>query len=400
MRIEASGEVGEFIRGFNRFMDLAKNRIHDLEEQKTEVLASSKVVAYQKSRVESVIESLPEATVVLDETGSTVFANAKLETVLGVPSGLALGRKPVDWCSEPAIRGILERCLGHDNPQALSERLSVSGEAGERTIDLATYPLEAQGVSSGFVGTLVVMRDVTSDALMSRAQGEFVTHVAHELKAPLNVMAMYGESLLGEQGEAESFRVEASNVIRDEVERLATMIGTLLSIARIESGAVSVERQPIRLEEFLRDAVDAASRSARTPDLRFVLDLPPETAPTYVDKELFRIALNNLLTNAAKYNRPGGEVTVTVDETPTRVAIRVRDTGIGIREEDLPHVFDKFYRSPDPEAEKRGGHGLGLPLAREIVELHGGTISVQSAPDEGSEFTIELRRRSRERRDG
>jgi len=397
VQLETSGEVGEFIKGFNRFMQLAQGRIAELEQEKSGIVASSKVVAYQKARVEAVLEMLPDATLVLDETGSAIFVNAKLEPVLGVSRDAVRGRKPEEWCTNPDILALLARFTGHDSLRSAGESVEVAiGHGNEQIVAVAANPLGRSGASNELVGTLVVVRDITGEALTRRAHGEFVSHVAHELKSPLNVMSMYGESLIGSEGGSEDFRIEASNVIRDEVERLSSLINTLLSIARIETGSVAIERQRVRLEEFLEDAVTAVSRSARERQLEFHVDIPKDVKNLYIDKDLFRVAVNNLLTNAIKYNRDQGHVTVTVGETDDRVAIRVRDTGIGIHEEDLPHIFDKFFRSADVEAQKRGGHGLGLSLAREIVELHGGRICVETTPGEGSEFSIELRTRAKD----
>jgi PAS domain S-box-containing protein len=401
VQLEATGEVGEFIDGFNRFMRLAQSRIEELEQEKTSIVASSKVLAYQKSRVEAVLETLPDATFVLDETGSAIFANAKLEPVLGVSRGDVRGRKLEEWCANPRILALLAKFSGRDGMRSLGESVEIeTGLSPDQVVEVEASPLVTSGAADDLVGTLVVVRDVTQESVAKRAHGEFVSHVAHELKSPLNVMSMYGESLLDASGDSEEFRVEASNVIRDEVERLSGLINTLLSIARIETGAVTIERQRIRLQEFLEDAVDAVSRAARDKELSFDVDVPRDIRNIYIDKELFRVAINNLLTNAIKYNRPNGEVHVSVREVADRVAISVRDTGIGIREDDLPQVFDKFFRSEDLEAQKRGGHGLGLSLAREIVELHGGRIRVQTTPGEGSEFSIELRTRSEDRDTG
>jgi signal transduction histidine kinase len=397
VQIDATGEVGEFIRGFNQFMELARARVRELEGEKRDIVASSKIVAYQKGRIQTVLECLPDATLVLDETGTAVFANGKLESILGVPLESALGHRPEDWCEDPRIRSLLETCRGRNLQRSISDEIEISaGGSDPKTIAITTHPLIGCEGSRGFSGTLVVARDVTNDAIARRAQDEFMIHMSHELKGPLNVMAMYGETLLGEEGADESFRVEASNVIRDEVERLATLISTLLSIARIEAGAVTVQRQRVRLQDFLADVVDAVSRSGRHAGLRFAIDVPADADPIFVEKELFRVAVNNLLTNAIKYNRADGEVTVSVEESAHRVSIRVRDTGLGIREEDLPHVFEKFYRSDDNEIQKLAGHGLGLSLTREIVELHGGSIEVQTEPGVGSEFSIVLRRRARD----
>jgi signal transduction histidine kinase len=395
VQIEASGEVGEFIRGFNRFMSLAKSRIGELEQEKNGIVASSKVVAYQKARIEAVLGSLSDATLILDETGSVVFANARLETILGISPEIALGRKAEEWCTHPEIVSALARCRGRAAQPMQSHEIELStGAATPTSIRLTTRPLANREGSDAFVGTLVVLHDGTASALARRAQGEFMAHVAHEIKAPLNVVSMYGESLLGEQAGSLDYRTEASNVINDEVERLATLVNTLLSIARIESGAVAIDRQRVRLQDFLEDAVTAVSRTAHTKSLQFLVDVPKDVNPIYVEKELFRVAINNLLTNAIKYNRDRGEVTVSVEEVGGQLCIRVRDTGIGISETDLPHIFDKFYRSDDAEIQKRSGHGLGLSLAREIVGLHGGVIEVESAPGEGTEFSIVLRTRA------
>jgi PAS domain S-box-containing protein len=395
VQIEATGEVGEFIRGFNRFMALAKTRIEDLEKERTSIVASSKIVAYQKSRIEAVLASLPDATMIIDETGSVVFANPRLEPMLGITSELVVGHKPSEWCTHPDLLAILESCRLQGGQATRSGEIEVTtGDGATRNVFVSTRPLSASDESSQVVGTLVVLHDVTTEATERRSQGEFVAQMAHELKAPLHVMAMYGESLIGEEGSRSEFRVETSNVIRDEVERLAGLINTLLSIARIEAGAVAIQRERVRLREFLEDAVDVASRSVRGQQVGFLVDVPKDASPIFVEKELMRVAVNNLLTNAIKYNREGGEVSIFVEESETRTTIRVRDTGVGIREQDLPNVFDKFYRSEDEQIRKRPGHGLGLSLAREIVELHGGSIRVESAVGEGSEFSIVLRKRA------
>jgi signal transduction histidine kinase len=201
---------------------------------------------------------------------------------------------------------------------------------------------------------------------------------------------MYSEALQGEEAEDPQFRNEAVNVIRDEVDRLAGLINNLLNITRIENGSLDLKRQRVKLADLLRDAFDNVSRSGRGVELGFELDVPRELGHVNVDKDLLRIAINNLLTNAIKYNRPGGRVTLAAEETAEVVRIRVRDTGIGIAEADRPRVFEKFFRSEDAQVRERTGHGLGLALVKDIVELHGGSLSVESEPGVGSEFVIEL----------
>ena len=112
----------------------------------------------------------------------------------------------------------------------------------------------------------------------------------------------------------------------------------------------------------------------------------------YADRIRLKQVILNLLSNAVKYNREGGLVALSAEETPERIVVRVRDTGLGIHKTEVRRIFEKFYRSEDDEAQKRGGHGLGLSLSKEIVELHGGEIELETTPGEGSQFSISLKK--------
>jgi len=238
----------------------------------------------------------------------------------------------------------------------------------------------------------VVLRDITTENLARRAGSEFIAHMAHELKTPLTTLSLYSESLLTEDGQDEVLRVEAANIIFDEVGRMGMLIQNILNITKIESGTITVERRHAKLRDLLEDAFAACQRSAGDKGLSFQLDLPHDLAPVALDKELLRIAINNLLTNAVKYTNPGGTVTLTAEETDRVVRIVVSDDGVGIDPAENDAIFQKFYRSENEDVRKRTGHGLGLSLARQIVHLHHGTLSVESQVGQGSAFTIELNR--------
>jgi PAS domain S-box-containing protein len=391
VQVEAGGELGDFIRRFNQFMERAQDRIHALESEHTGLQTSTKLLSYRRERIEAVLQSLPEAVLVLDETGEASFANSHLADLFGVQPDQVLGRKPRDWCPNPDVLAFLSRYEVRGQAGYHMGSLEFRPpEAPDTTISVKAYPLFSPHDQSNVFGTLVLFRDVSVEHLAKNARAEFVAHVAHELKTPLNVMAMYSEALQGEEGQDEGFRVEAYNVLHDEVERVSMLINNLLSITKIEMGSLEVVRQRVRPRDLLEDAFNAIARSGRAGGLSLNLDLPREMTPISVDKDLLRIAVNNLLTNAVKYNRPGGSVTLSAEETDDALRIRVRDTGIGIGADDRDKVFDKFYRSNDAQVRSRTGHGLGLSLTRDIIQLHHGRLSVDSTPGEGSEFTIEL----------
>ena len=393
LEIHADGELRGFMQQFNRFIEIAQRRVEELEDGQTRLLTSTKILSYKRARVETVLQALPDTVIVLDEIGVISFANDKLTALLGVPVGEIIGKRPSDWCRNEEVLDFLSRYDTKGTKGYTLEAIEFSPEhAPEKTIQVTTYPLFSPMEKDRVFGTLVVFRDVTLEMLAKQSRGEFVAHVAHELKTPLNVLAMYSEALAGQDGESLDSRIEAVNVIRDEVERLSTLINNLLSITKMEMGSLSLDRNRVKPRDFLQDCFDTASRNRTAQGLNFHLDLPKEMSAISVDKDLLRIAINNLLTNAIKYNIPQGHVTLFAEESEATICIGVRDTGIGIAPAEQQRIFEKFYRSSDDAVRGKSGHGLGLALAKDIVNLHHGDLRLDSIPGEGTEFIIELKK--------
>ena len=212
------------------------------------------------------------------------------------------------------------------------------------------------------------------------------------MKSPLNVLFMYSETLLENADASRELTIEAANVIHDETERITQMIDNLLNLTMIEMGTVAMRRQRVKLGELLEDIYETMSRNKLVKSLDFELKVPHDLGSVQLDKDLMRVCINNLISNAIKYNRPGGRIELGAEESDTDVSIHVRDTGIGISPEDQHRIFSKFFRSDDDEVRKRTGHGLGLSLVNEIVKLHHGKIQLNSTPGEGSEFVISFKK--------
>ena len=391
--IDTTGELKDFMQHFSRYMDKACDRVQQLEKELTERETSTKLLSYRHSRVDSVIQSLPDAVMVLDETGNVCFANTRFSTLLGVSVEDVMEKRPAEWCTNQEMAAFLNECTrraGRNfNPNIREFSLGLSSK---KDISIMQYPLFSPKDPSHVLGTLVLFRDVTAQNLAKESSGAFIAQVAHELKSPLNVISMYSETLQETQDATEEFRIEAANVIKDETERMTMLINNILNLTKIEIGSVNINRSRVKLKDLLQDAFDACVRSDRADNLEFKLDLSEVISPVAVDKELMRIAINNLLTNAIKYNKPGGIVSLSAEETESTVRISVKDTGLGIDDSELDKIFEKFYRSDNKEVRKRVGHGMGLALSREIVQLHQGILSVNSTPGEGSEFIIEFRK--------
>ena len=392
---ETSADFQDFMQNFKHFVDAVDGRFQQLQHDNVKSQASSLAISYQRRRMESAIQSLPDAILVMDETGLTTFANSKLASVIGQPLEAILNKKVQQWCDNPDVITLLAKYCHNISRLQRSETIEFIPEHNPgKTIAVSAHPIFTPKDVDTICGTLVVFHDNTQEILANNARDEFIAHVAHELKSPLNVIRMYAELLSDEQGIADEQRFNAVNVINDEVDRLAALVGNLLNITKIEAGNITLNRQRVKFIEFLEDTFNSVARSGKHEDIHFNLQLPRTLSSIQVDKELLRIALNNLLTNAVKYNRPNGNVTLSAEELDDFIVIRVSDTGLGISATDQPRIFEKFYRSTEDQIIQKGGHGLGLSLAKEIIELHQGEITLQSTVGEGSEFTIALKKTS------
>jgi signal transduction histidine kinase len=391
VELQPSAELSDFIQRFNQFLEGTQTRIRDLNEEYSNMEVQSKLLSYKNRKVDSILQTLPEAIMVIDESGVVNYCNPQAVNLLAIDHDSIVDHKPEDWCRNQDVTNLLAGHMIQNNAMTLSAA-ALNGEESDqqRELEIRTYPLFSPMHEDRLFGRLVVMQDVTERQAERRQQGEFISRVSHELKTPLNVLSMYSESLLDLELTDEEQRVEAANVIHDEVERLANLIQNLLSISQYEMGGLKVERQRVRMRDFLQDVFTNIRNSVAESGLAFELDLPQELPALHIDKALMRIAINNLLTNAIKYNKPGGSVVLKVSESLSYLDIEVSDEGYGIAEEDIPRVFDKFFRSEDEHVRQQSGHGLGLALTQQIVRIHRGEISVTSKMGEGSTFLIRL----------
>lgn len=384
-----AGDVRELAGSLQAYLQFASGRIAQLEHGSLNASADNQVLQYGSKKLTAALQSLPDGLLMLAPGGLVTFASDKVEPLLGIAIDDIL-EQPVDaWCRDPALRTLLGR---HTSAHGGAHSIDfVPANVEGKYLSATVQPLTAAHGAMAF-GTLVVLRDVTREQLARQAGNDFVAHVSHELKSPLNVIGMYAETLADADAGDETLRVESLNVIQDEIERMNALVGNLLNVSKLETGSMSPERNRVRLDDLLRDAYEHALPRAEGKQLRVSLDLPRELEAVAIDKDLFRIALNNLLTNAIKYNRPGGSVLLAARNEDHEIVISVRDTGIGIATADRERVFDKFYRVSERDAQAaRGGHGLGLYLAAQIVELHHGRIVLDSEPGIGSTFSIHLK---------
>jgi signal transduction histidine kinase len=254
--------------------------------------------------------------------------------------------------------------------------------------------MDEQPYDEDDVNLLVTMADQAAVAIENARlfqQGDLVSQMVHELRTPLTVILSYADLLLGDPVSEEQ-RIQYLETLRDEAERLTNMISDFLDLARLSSGRARIARSEVQLVQLIRAVVSAIRPQALESGVRIWVRAPQDLPPVRGDEARLRQVIMNLLSNAVKYNRPDGRVTVTVgvDTDDDRyLCVAVKDTGCGIPEEHLQHLFEKFFRVEGAEDYARGA-GLGLSIAKQIVQVHGGQISVHSQPDVGSTFSFTI----------
>jgi two-component system phosphate regulon sensor histidine kinase PhoR len=223
-------------------------------------------------------------------------------------------------------------------------------------------------------------------------KSDFVSHVSHELKTPLASITAYCEMLADGEADDEQMRREFCSVIQSQADRLNRLIEDILNTARIESGLIRVEKKPVSLTILIEEQLQMIRSYAAEKNIEVTGQEPIVFDQVYVDRDMLSQVVVNLLSNAVKYTSAGGSVRIEteVDEISRVVRVSVSDTGVGIPEEEIEHVFDKFYRAGANKGQAKGT-GLGLNLVKQIVEkVHGGRVFVSSRPGVGSTFGFEL----------
>ena len=381
------GDIRGFALQFNHFLDQAKVQMVEYKEEKSKLVTSEKFLGYRLHRFETILNSLPVGLLVLDQDACVSVGNEWLRSHLDLDPQQIVGEK-LSACSINADLQAHFARHEHNIGALVGEPFQFDAPNGAARLSASVHRLN--GEEEAAPTYLVMFLDVSNEARAQQTRKEFVAHLAHELKSPLHTLSLYSELLQSEEEINRELQLDAANVISDEVERLARLINNLLSMTQIEMGTLKLDRQRIKLIDLVRDTTEALQRSARDKVLNFEIDLPNDVIPVLVDKDVLRIAISNLLTNAIKYTDAGGTITVSVSETTDAVTICVADTGIGIPQEAQAEIFEKFYRVEGEQMNNRSGHGLGLALARQIVELHHGSMRVESELGEGSRFYIDL----------
>jgi len=382
-----------------RGMTTLRQRAAELVGRRRELEIQARIAEAERKHLTAILNSISDAVIVTDAFNEIALANGAAGRILGFDAECVL-RRPLDQVvrdplllklikdareSHAAMRRHVEHEIAtdHDGRAIYDVRLaSVNRPNGEG----------GYGGESAAAGVVTVLHDVTREKEIAEAKSEFVANVSHELRTPLSSIKAYMEMLIDGEADTEEARAEFYNVIQGEANRLSRLIDSILNISRIESGVIKVQREQIALPKVAKEVVDILLPQANGKRLELVLEPCPLYFQVFADRDMIHQTMLNLIGNAIKYTPEGGRIAVSleVDEHARQVTFKVADTGLGIPEADLPHIFEKFYRVADHKAAAKGT-GLGLNLVKHVIEtVHGGRVGVTSTAGTGSTFTFTL----------
>lgn len=336
---------------------------------------------------------MADGVLVTDQAGNIVLHNPAATRMLGLEEESPLGKHLFDWTKSEELKHMVEKVLHRGTTtqyQGISQELAWGNPPKHFFMAHCAPVLNEEG---GVLGSVTIFNDVTWFKELDQMKSDFVNMVSHELRSPLSSIRQQISLLV--EGIAGEINEEGNRILhrlQGRIDGLIGMINNLLDLSRIEAGRLIQQKEKISVPEIVQGAIEVITPEAQGKNISFEVTIDPELVTIHADRQSMETVFNNLVNNAVKYNREGGKVIISAHNRGEFLEIKVSDTGVGIAKVDLPRVFDKFFRIRNEYTRKVIGSGLGLPLAKAIIEAHLGTISVESEPNKGTAFTVLLPR--------
>lgn len=366
-----SGEIGNLNTSVNALAASLQAHVNEIEES--------------EKQLNSILSNLVSGVVLIDDKGKVDLTNHATERFLSKHTSKIDGKEYTYVFGPLGIDHLIETVI-EDNVKRHDEAHIYFPE--ERILDVHIAPYYSQGWQQR--GAIIVLHDITDIRRLEKMRSEFVANVSHELKTPITSVKGFAETLLSGDVPDEATAKQFMQIIYDESERLNRLITDLLELSKIEKQAMPLKISEVNVNEIIENSTQTISKFAR--DKNITLHLPDDKNPVYVEADIDRLGqiVLNLVANAVNYTSDNGDIYIDAEERSSTVVLRVRDTGMGIPEEALDRLFERFYRVDKARSRHSGGTGLGLAIVKHLVESHDGKIYVKSVEGAGSTFTVEL----------
>jgi two-component system, OmpR family, sensor histidine kinase VicK len=365
LQVQSNDEIGKLTGTFNYMSRKLKHTLSDIDKE--------------KSKLETILKYLKDGVIAFNSKGEVIHANLTAKMILGVKT---VDQSFDEFTSKFGI-GI---SLAEIKKGEIASNSYLDVKILERVIK--TYFAFFTDLNQRVEGIICVMHDVTEEKRLEDMQREFVANVSHELKTPLASIKSYTETMI--DGVDYEVQQKFLNIVNAETDRMAKIVKELLQLSRIDSKRINWMIQEVDVNALIKSVRNKMEIELSNKNIEMDLDLFKNATVINGDYDKMEQVVVNILSNSIKYTPEGGRIQVNTGVLDDNIFVRVKDTGIGIPEDSLSRIFERFYRVDKARSRDLGGTGLGLSIAKEIIELHGGTISVASQLDQGTEVLITI----------
>lgn len=360
-------EIGELGAAFNRMGMQIKHHVE--------------VINQEKEQLSNILSSMTDAVITFNKDTSILLSNPPADELLH--RWHKVSSNEAEFLPAPLYH-MLQHML--ENEEELEEEFELDNHYYGVSLSLLYSKDTVRGA-------VAVIRDLTEQHRLEKLRSDFIANVSHELRTPIAMLQGYSEAIIDGVVETEEDKNEMIRVISDESNRMGRLVTELLDLARLESGYLRIYQEPVAIAPSLARMTSKFSQKAKEKHihLEYVSEVD-ESVLLFVDEDRMEQVFTNLIDNALRHTPEHGNVKVQVVDNERTVTISVSDTGYGIPSEDLPYVFERFYKADKARTRGKGGTGLGLAIAKNIIVRHEGTIEVTSELEKGTTFTIELKK--------
>ena len=381
VQVNSRDELGSLSKAIGEMGIQLRNKIEEISKE--------------KDYLQTVLKGMMEGVLVVDGRGRILMVNDALRNVLSLTSDVT-DKMPLEVIRNAELEAAITNVVRQGKTEALELSVTVPGGRIFEVNVVGILPSLNSTVkgSEGVRGAVAVFHDITRLKELEKIRQDFVANVSHELRTPLTTIKGYAETLL-EGALKEEVASQFVQVIKRHTDRLTKIVEDLLVLSKIESKEFQMKIEVIPLPDFISDVIDFIKEAAEKKKISISQSKIPSSLAIEADRNYLEQVLINLLDNAIKYTHEGGGVMISaIGKDQREIQFSIEDNGIGIPKEDIPRIFERFYRVDKGRSQELGGTGLGLSIVKHLVQAHGGKIWVESQLEKGSTFYFTLPKRS------
>ena len=344
-------------------------------------------IAGRESGTQTILRAMQDGLLVVDKNLRITLVNQAFRKLFGLPE-ISLATPLLDVVRDATVDRLIEETLRTGKAMQSELNLADSKTNSERDVEISAVPIKDDADLT--TGAVILFHDITQLKQTDKVRRDFVANVSHELRTPLSILRGYIETLLDNPQTSHEELSRILQVMERHSKRLGLLVDDLLSLAQLESRDTDLQLSDVQLAELFESVLRDWGKKLAEKQLKVVVDLSPDARTIRADETRLQEVVYNLLDNAVKYSRENGEVRLRAAQRCPEIVLSVADNGIGIGKNDLPRIFERFYRVDKARSRELGGTGLGLAIVKHIAQLHGGRVEAESELGRGTTIRVIL----------